>query len=160
VIHDCPNCGKKNRVPKKYTGIAVCGFCKTQMFPTQMVVGKPKREFKIRWTQRDWHFVIPVILLSFPIHWMLTRDWLNYVGEMSVYMTILTAIALSWLAMGFTLKMSWEEFWQAREERRQNPPPPDTIDNLAAWEAASEYARLAREHAEQRFAMRKEERHG
>lgn len=150
----CPDCGQKNRVPDKYTGIAVCGFCKTQMFPTQIVVDKPKRRF--RWTHRDWHFAIPVVLLSFPIHWALTRDWLDWVGEMSVYMTIITAIALSWIAIGFSLKVSWEEWWRARQERRLHPAPPDTIDSLAAWEAASEYARLAHEHARRRFAMRKE----
>lgn len=150
-IHLCPDCGKKNRVPKKYKGIAVCGFCKTQMFPTQIVVDS-KRRFTIRWTHRDWHFAIPVVLLSFPIHWALTQDWLDWVGEMSVYMTIITAIALSWLVIAFLLKVSWEEWWRARQERRLNPPAPDTIDNLAAWEAASEYARLARD----RFAMRKE----
>lgn len=148
VIHDCPSCGRKNRVPKRYKGIAVCGECKTQMFPTTLAL--KRRRF--RWTHRDWHLAVPVVLLSFPIHWILTRNWLDWVGEMSVYMTIITAIALSWLVIGFSLKVSWEEWWRARQERRLHPAPPDTIDSLAAWEAASEYVRLARE----RFAMRKE----
>lgn len=148
VIHDCPSCGKKNRVPKKYKGIAVCGKCRAQMFPTLLL----KRRRRFRWTRRDWHLAIPVVLLSFPIHWALTRNWLDWVGEMSVYMTIITAIALSWLVIVFSLKVSWEEWWRARQERRLYPAPPDTIDSLAAWEAASAYARIARD----RFAMRKD----
>jgi hypothetical protein len=77
------------------------------------------------------------------------------VTTVSVNVTIVSAIALAWLIVALSLKVSWEEWWRARQERRLSPPSPDTIDNLAAWEAASEYARLARERAV-RFAMRKE----
>jgi hypothetical protein len=145
-IKACPSCGQKNRVPKKYRGIAVCGSCREQMFPTTL---RLKRK---RWNHRDWHLVFPILLLAYPIYWALNHDWswlwdqtIGWVTTVSVNVTIVSAIALAWLIVALSLKVSWEEWWAAKQQRHYHPPGEDpAFIDLGAWEAARDYIYLFR----------------
>lgn len=133
MTNDCPGCGQQNRVPRK------------------------------RWALRDRYLAIPILLLSYPIHWSLNHDWtplwdsvLDWLALISVNVTIITAISLSWLIVAFSLKVSWEEWWATKQQKHRNPPmdEPPLID-LGAWEAARDYIDLAHHKVSELFASRK-----
>lgn len=158
-VRDCPACEQKNRVPKKYKGIAVCGSCRTPMFPTLLL---PRRK---RWTRRDWHLAVPILMLAYPTYWALNHDWtpvwesaLDWVASISVNVTIISAIALAWLIVGLSIKVAWEEWWLTKQQRH-HPPPVDepALIDLGAWEVLREYFNIARAKADDlRFALRKD----
>jgi len=177
VIHTCPACGQKNRVPVKYTGIPVCARCKTQMFETQMRAKadpKPGEERlyrptssvpqkRSRWSWRDRWLAIPILMLAVPIYAAFNHDWtwlfdrtIDWVTTISVNVVLVSAIALAWLIVALALKVSWEEVWLTMQQRRHRPPEEDeNLLDIGPWEALQDYITLAR----QKFAMRKERQH-
>ena len=160
AIHMCKTCGQQNRVPDQYTGIPVCARCKTQIFPTVMrPATSSQTQKRSRWSKRDWHLVIPILLLALPIHWLITNwaalwaqvlDWLALV---TVNLAVITALAISWLVIVLALKVSWEEIWEARQNRKNHPPEDEEpLLDIGPWEVASDFIDAIR----YRFALRKE----
>ena len=155
MIHTCPGCGQKNRVPEKYKGIPVCAKCKAQMFPTQMKAKRVRR-----WTWRDRYLAIPILMLAVPIYWAIDHDWswlwdkvIDMVALVTVNVVIVSAIALSWLIIALALKVSWEEVWGSMQQRRRHPrEAEEPLLDIGPWEVAQDYITLVR----QKFTLRKE----
>lgn len=156
MIHDCPACGQKNRVPEQYTGIPVCARCKTQLFPTVMRLKdeEPPTSSKTRKRSRDRWLIVPILLLAFVIYRALNHDWswlwdktIDWITTVSVNLTIITALALAWLIIVIAVKVGWEE-WRTTNAVSEDDEP---LLDIGPWDIAKDYIHLIR----QRFTLRK-----